>query len=115
MARRCALTDKQFQSGNNVSHSKRATRRRFNPNLQSATLYSDALGQSFKLRVTTSTLRTIDHNDGLDSFLLKSSNRNLSEQAKKIKKQIIAKLGDAAKPAAKKAPAKKPAKKTEAA
>jgi large subunit ribosomal protein L28 len=88
MARRCAITGKAIQFGNNVSHSQRKTRRRFNPNIHSVSLLSDLLAQHFKLNITASTLRTIEHNGGLDSYLLGTSNLKLSKEAIVIKKQI---------------------------
>tara|TARA_B100001564_G_C20558454_1_gene632586 strand:+ start:595 stop:960 length:366 start_codon:yes stop_codon:yes gene_type:complete len=88
MAKRCQLTGVTVQSGNNVSHSHRKTRRRFLPNLQVVSLTSDVLNQTFKLRIATSTLRTVDHNGGLDKFLLKTSSRKLTEEAVKIKRKI---------------------------
>ena len=94
MSKRCAITGKTIQFGNNVSHSMRKTRRRFNPNIQSVSLLSDSLGQKFKLNVTVSTVRSIEHNGGLDTYLLKTSNLKLSKEAIAIKRQI--KKGQAA-------------------
>ena len=74
MSKRCAITGKTIQFGNNVSHSQRKTRRRFNPNIQAVSLLSDTLSKRFKLNVTVSTLRSIEHNGGLDGYLLKTSN-----------------------------------------
>jgi large subunit ribosomal protein L28 len=84
--------------GHNVSHSNIKTKRRFLPALSPATLQSDALGQSYRLRVTNAALRTLDFRGGLDAFLLKSSDEDLSPRALKIKRQLKAKL--AAEPAA---------------
>lgn len=95
MSRRCDLTDTGPMSGNNVSHSKVRTRRRFEPNLCNVTLMSDSLGQKFKMRITAATLRTIDFKGGLDGFLLGTKNHKLSEKAKKIKKAIIKKSAEA--------------------
>ena len=89
MARRCAITEKSVQSGNNVSHSNRKSKRRFLPNMQQVTLMSDALGQSVRMRITTSTLRSIDHNGGLDNFLMTTHSKALSEEARKLKARII--------------------------
>jgi large subunit ribosomal protein L28 len=89
MTKKCAITGKGVQTGNNVSHSNRKSRRRFMPNVQNVTLTSDILGQSIKMRVTASTLRTIDHNGGLDGFLLKTHSSKLSEEARKLKKRIV--------------------------
>ena len=88
MARVCALTGKKVQYGHNVSHSKRATNRRFEPNLQNATLYSDALGRKVGLRVCTRALRTVQHNGGLDAFLLKSADEKLAPEGLRLKRQV---------------------------
>ncbi len=89
MSRRCELTGKGPMTGNNVSHAKNRTRRRFLPNLNDVTLMSDALGRSFKLRISASALRTVDHRGGLDAFLAKASDEDLSPTALKIKKDIV--------------------------
>ncbi len=88
MSRVCELTGKGPMVGNNVSHAKNRTRRRFLPNLQDVTLISDALGRSFKLRITSSALRSVDHRGGLDAFLAKASDDDLSTTALKIKKDV---------------------------
>jgi large subunit ribosomal protein L28 len=88
MSQRCALTGKTIQFGNNVSHSQRKTRRRFTPNMQSVSLLSEALGQKISLRLPVSTLRSIEHNGGLDAYLLKTSNLKLTAEAVAIKKKI---------------------------
>ena len=108
MAKRCELTGVGVQYGNNVSHSNRKTRRRFLPNLQSLTLRSEKLCQNFTFRITAATLRSVDHNGGLDSYLLSTSNSNLTELAQKVKRKIkkVATETDTAKPA-KKVAAKK--------
>jgi large subunit ribosomal protein L28 len=98
MSRRCDLTGVGPMVGNNVSHSNRKTKRRFLPALSPASLQSDALGQTFRLRVTNAALRTIDFRGGLDAFLLKASDEQLSLRARKIKRQVKAKLS--AQPAA---------------
>lgn len=89
MARRCTLTDKGVQSGNTVSHSNRKAKRRFLPNMTQVTLHSDALGQNVRMRITASTLRTIDHNGGLDNFLMTTHSKSLSEEARNLKRRII--------------------------
>ena len=91
MSRVCELTGKRVMSGNNVSHAKNRTRRRFLPNLTTATLMSEVLGRSVKFRLSTHALRSVEHNDGLDNFLLKAKNEVLSAHALKIKKEIAAK------------------------
>ena len=88
MARRCALTGKGVQTGNNVSHAHNKTRRRFLPNLQPASVLSDALGQTFRMRVSVHALRTIEHKGGLDAFLLNTRDSKLSEEARKLKRRV---------------------------
>ena len=88
MSRRCELTGKGPMSGNNVSHAHNKTRRRFLPNLNDVTLVSEALGKSFKLRISASALRTVDHRGGLDAFLAKARDEELSANALKIKKEL---------------------------
>lgn len=88
MSRRCEFTGVGVMSGNNVSHSKRRTRRKFRPNLCNITLTSEVLSQSFKFRITAAALRSVDHNGGLDAFLLKCKDENMSDSAVKIKKSI---------------------------
>ena len=78
--------------GHNVSHSNIKTKRRFLPALNPATLQSEALGQSFRLRISNAALRTLDFRGGLDVFLIKARDENLSPRALKIKKQVKAKL-----------------------
>ncbi len=88
MSRRCELTGKAVLTGNNVSHAKNRTRRRFLPNLNDVTLASDALGRSFKFRISAAALRTVDHRGGLDAFMAKAKDAELSVAALKVKKDI---------------------------
>jgi len=88
MSRVCELTGKGPMTGNNVSHAHNKTRRRFLPNLNDVTLVSESLGRSFKLRISASALRTVDHRGGLDAFLAKAKDTDLSANALKIKKEI---------------------------
>lgn len=88
MSRRCELTGKGPMVGNNVSHANNKTKRRFLPNLNDVTLMSDVLGQSFKLRISAAALRSVDHRGGLDAFLAKAKDEELSSNALKIKKNI---------------------------
>lgn len=88
MARRCELTGKGPISGNNVSHAKNRTRRRFLPNLCDVTLHSDKLERGFKMKVAASTLRSVDHVGGLDAFLAKANDEVLSKNALKIKREL---------------------------
>lgn len=90
MARKCDITGVGVMTGNNVSHANNRTRRRFLPNLQVVSLLSEALGRIFKLKICAKTLRSIEHNGGLDSYLESTSNTKLSIEAKKIKKTISA-------------------------
>ncbi|MCP4817636.1 MAG: 50S ribosomal protein L28 [Shimia sp.] len=88
MSRRCELTGKGPMTGNNVSHAKNRTRRRFLPNLNDVTLQSETLGRGVKLRISAAALRTVDHRGGLDAFLAKAKDDELSDNALKIKKDI---------------------------
>ena len=88
MSRKCELTGKKAMSGNNVSHAKNRTKRKFLPNLNNVTLTSEVLGRDFQLKVSASALRTIDKVGGLDLFLRKSATDSLSSNAVKIKKDI---------------------------
>ncbi|TNE63486.1 MAG: 50S ribosomal protein L28 [Alphaproteobacteria bacterium] len=96
MSRVCELTGKRVMTGNNVSHAHNKTRRRFLPNLVKATLISDVLNRSVSLRVSTHALRSVEHNDGLDNFLLKARDTDLSAAALKLKKDIKKKKAEAA-------------------
>jgi len=89
MARRCAITGKGVQAGNNVSHANNKTRRRFLPNLQETSFFSDVLGTSIQIRLSTNGIRTIEHNGGLDAFLLGTPNRSLPEPAQVLKRRIL--------------------------
>jgi len=92
MASRCALTGKDVQYGHNVSHSMRATNRRFEPNIQKVSLASETLGRSIRLRVATRTLRTVQKKGGLDGFLLGTPDQKLMPEAMRLKRQIKKKL-----------------------
>ncbi|MET0539040.1 MAG: 50S ribosomal protein L28 [Xanthobacteraceae bacterium] len=88
MSRRCELTGKTALVGHKVSHSNIKTKRRFLPNLLNVTLMSDALGRAIKLRVAASALRTVDHRGGLDAFLIKANEDDLSPKARELRRQI---------------------------
>ncbi|MFV2053520.1 50S ribosomal protein L28 [Aliiroseovarius sp. YM-037] len=88
MSRRCELTGKGPMSGNNVSHANNKTKRRFLPNLNDVSLQSETLGRAFKMRISAAALRTVDHRGGLDRFLAKAKDSELSANALKIKKDI---------------------------
>jgi large subunit ribosomal protein L28 len=96
MSRRCELTGKAVQSGNNVSHANNKTRRRFLPNLCQVTLISDALGRSVSLRISAHALRSVEHIGGLDAFLAKAKADDLSPRAQLLKRQVAKKLEAAA-------------------
>tara|TARA_B100001250_G_scaffold398464_1_gene406694 strand:+ start:477 stop:752 length:276 start_codon:yes stop_codon:yes gene_type:complete len=86
---KCELTGKTFQTGNNVSHAKNRTKRRFMPNLQNISFISEVLGQRIQLKVAASTIRTVEKKGGLDDFLLSTPNSKLPQKAKKLKKSIL--------------------------
>lgn len=88
MARQCELTGKKVQYGHMVSHSNIKTNRRFEPNLQVVSLYSEALKKSISLRISTHALRSVEHNGGLDGFLLTAKSHNLPLDAQKLKRQV---------------------------
>ena len=88
MAKRCQLTGKAPMFGHNVSHSKRRTNRRFDPNLQKATFFSDALQSKISMRVSTRALRTVSLKGGLDAFLLGTNDAKLAEDAQRLKRRV---------------------------
>jgi large subunit ribosomal protein L28 len=96
MARRCSVTGKGVQTGNNVSHANNKTRRRFLPNLQETSLFSEALGRNVRIRVTTNGLRTIEHRGGLDSYLVAARASELDRDMRSFKKQVEKTLADRA-------------------
>ncbi|MCY3670644.1 MAG: 50S ribosomal protein L28 [Alphaproteobacteria bacterium] len=88
MSRRCAITGKGVMTGNNVSHANNKSRRRFLPNVQSRTLLSEVLGEAVRLRISGHGLRTVEHNGGLDAFLLGRPDSRLTVEARRIKRRI---------------------------
>jgi large subunit ribosomal protein L28 len=92
MARRCAVTGKAVQTGNYVSHANNKTRRRFLPNLQQTSMFSEALGRNISFRVSTNGLRTIEHKGGLDAYLIGARSSDLELAMRSLKRQIEAKL-----------------------
>lgn len=88
MSRVCELTGKAVQYGNKVSHANNKTRRRWEPNLKEVSLISDVLGQTVKLRITASALRSVEHRGGLDGFLARAADDELSPRARLLKRQI---------------------------
>ena len=96
MSRRCELTGKAVLVGNLVSHSNRKTKRRFLPNLCSVTLQSDALGRSVRLRIAAASLRSVEPRGGLDAFLAKAPESELSQNARNLKREIAKRRAGAA-------------------
>ncbi len=88
MSRVCMVTGKRVMFGNNVSHANNKTRRRFNPNIQTKALFSETLGISVRLRMSTHGLRTVEHRGGLDAFLLTSPDPELPADLRRIKHRI---------------------------
>ncbi|MQX37531.1 50S ribosomal protein L28 [Roseospira navarrensis] len=89
MARRCAVTGKGVQTGNNVSHSNIKSKRRFLPNLQVTSLMSESLNRTIRVRVSTHGLRTIEHMGGIDAFLRKTANADLTPELRRIKRLVV--------------------------
>jgi large subunit ribosomal protein L28 len=96
MARRCELTGKGVLVGNNVSHANNKTKRVYRPNLQPIALVSEALGNSYTLRISMNALRSVDKNGGLDHFILKTRDSVLSPKALRLKRAIAKKRAMAA-------------------
>jgi len=94
MSRICELTGKGRQVGHNVSHANNKTKKVFLPNLQNVTLLSEKLDRSFKFRVSTHGLRSVEHNGGLDNWLLKTSDEKLSAKARKLKRDVAKKVAE---------------------
>lgn len=96
MSRECELTGKKPIVGHSVSHSNIKTKRRFLPNLVDVTVRSEALGQSYSARISASALRTVDKRGGLDAFLAKAKDEQLSPKMLKVKREIAKKAAAAA-------------------
>jgi large subunit ribosomal protein L28 len=96
MARRCELTGKSVQVGHRVSHANNKSKHRFLPNLCSVNLLSDSLGQGFSFRISANALKSVEHRGGLDDFLLKAKDEDLSLKARRLKRLIQKKSGAAA-------------------
>jgi large subunit ribosomal protein L28 len=90
MAKRCIITGKGVQVGNNVSHANNKTKRRFLPNLQTMSLLSDVLGSAVRVRLSTRGIRTVEHRGGIDAYLLGTPNAKLSAEARRLKRRIAA-------------------------
>ena len=89
MARVCELSGKKVMTGNNVSHANNKTKRRFLPNLNNVSLVSEKLDLTVRFKISANALRSVEHAGGLDNFLLKANDNNLSSQAKRLKKKIL--------------------------
>ena len=89
MSNTCKISGKKAMTGNNVSHAKNRTKRRFLPNLQNVKFYSESLKKNLNLKITVRTMRTVEKNGGIDSYLLKKNNRYLAPEAQKIKRSIL--------------------------
>ena len=89
MSRRCFITGKGVQVGNNVSHANNKTKRRYLPNLQATSVLSDALGHPVRLRLSTNGIRTLEHNGGLDAYLLDTPDAKLTIEARALKRRIL--------------------------
>ena len=96
MARRCELTGKAVLTGHNVSHANNKTNRRYLPNLCAVHLISDAMGQSYGFRISARALKSVEHRGGLDAFLIKAKDDELSLKARRVKRQIEKRLAAAA-------------------
>jgi large subunit ribosomal protein L28 len=96
MSRICELTGKGRQVGYNVSHANNKTKRVFLPNLQNVSLISETLETTVKLRVSTHGLRSVEHNGGLDNWLVKTSDEKLSLKARRLKRDVLKKKAAAA-------------------
>ncbi len=91
MVKRCSITNKKPMSGNNVSHAVNKTKRRFLPNLQNVSFFSETLGKKIRLKVTSKGIKTVEKKGGIDSFLMSSKDSGLSSEVMKIKKVILSK------------------------
>jgi len=91
MVNKCSITKKKPLSGNNVSHAINKTKRRFYPNLHNVSFFSEILGKKIKLKVSSRGIKTVEKNGGIDNYIIKSKNSNLTSETKKIKKLILTK------------------------
>ena len=89
MSRRCEITGKGVLSGNNVSHANNKTRRRFLPNIQVSSMLSDILDSSVTMRLSTRGIRTVEHNGGIDAYLLSTPNTKLTPEARELKRRVL--------------------------
>jgi len=91
MVKKCDITNVKPMTGNNVSHAVNKTKRRFFPNLQNASFFSEILGKNIKLKVTSKGIKTVEKNGGIDKFLLNSKNSKLNTETRKLKKILVSK------------------------
>ncbi len=96
MARRCELTGKAVLTGNNVSHANNRSRRRFLPNLCAVSLMSESLDRKIRMKISANALRTVEHRGGLDAFLVKSGEKDLSQKMRQLRQEILGKLAEGA-------------------
>jgi large subunit ribosomal protein L28 len=94
MARRCELTGKAVLTGNNVSHANNRSRRRFLPNLCAVSLMSEALDRKIRMKISANALRTVEHRGGLDAFLVKSGEKDLSQKMRQLRREIVSKIAE---------------------
>jgi large subunit ribosomal protein L28 len=102
MSRCCEITGKKPLVGNNVSHANNKTKRRFLPNLQEASFFSNTLKRGIKVTASTNGIRTVEHKGGIDAFLMSTAPTKLAPALRKVRKQLMAKAGEQPKPAPKK-------------
>ena len=91
MVKKCDITQVKPMTGNNVSHAVNKTKRRFLPNLQNTSFFSEILGKKIKLKVTSKGIKTVEKNGGIDKFLLNSKNSKLNTETRKLKKILVSK------------------------
>jgi len=88
MAKICSVTGKKPRCGNKVSHANNKTRRRWQPNLQVCSFPSEILGKSVSLRLTANGIRTIEHNGGIDAWIMETKPSRLTDAARKLRKRM---------------------------
>ena len=92
MVKKCDITNVKPMTGNNVSHAVNKTKRRFFPNLQNTSFFSEILGKKIKLKVTSKGIKTVEKNGGIDKYLLNSKNSKLNSETRKLKKILTSKI-----------------------
>ena len=91
MSKMCDITGKKVQFGHNVSKANNKTKRKFYPNIKEVSLTSEILKRNIKVKLSARALKAVDFKGGLDEYLLKAKNKNLSPKIKKLRKIIISK------------------------